>query len=200
MDRILEPLERTFAFLKRNPNLDGSTLLKKEAITLVKALNKYNEKAEAVELSLTADYAEAAALLEGDGKSLVTAEFIRQFTSRHCTNTLSFNKANKKERTALLLLAARDKKLTILKKQIDPSKKYREMYQKLLSETEKVIEKQVVAMKAGDFRGIVNAAGLDAPRTRGGAVSTAKAARNKVLQQIIRSKQSDELMDNLAYD
>ena len=106
MDRILEPLERTFAFLKRNPNLDGSTLLKKEAITLVKALNKYNEKAEAVELSLTADYAEAAALLEGDGKSLVTAEFIRQFTSRHCTNTLSFNKANKKERTALLLQTA----------------------------------------------------------------------------------------------
>jgi hypothetical protein len=200
MAGVFESLEKACDFLRQHPDLDGSTLLKKETNALVKALGKFNEKAEEVKLSLTADYAEAAALLEGDGKPLATPAFIREFTKKHCTTTLSFSRANKRERTALLLRAARDGKLSILKELIDPSKKFRQMYQALLSKPTADIKREILAMKPAVFRGIVNAAGLSAPRTKAGAVSTAKTARKKVLHQIIRSKQSDKLMDSLVFD
>jgi len=198
MDKVREPLQRAHGFLERNPNLDGSRLLKKEATALVKALNRYNEKTKEVELSLTPDFAETAAILEGDGRRLVTPDFVRDFTGKHCSETLTFSKANKKERTALLLLAAQDGKLRILKKKIDPSRKYREMYQSLLNESETIVEQRILEMKAADFRGIVNSAGLDAPRIKSGAVSTSKASRKKVLKQILRDKTSEELMDGLS--
>jgi hypothetical protein len=198
MDKVLEPLEQAAEFLKRHPNLDGSRLLKKEATALVKALDKYNDKAQELELSLTPDYAETAALIASEGKSLVTPDFVREFTRKQCSTILDFNKINKKERDALLLLTAQNGKLQALRKQLDPTKKYRERFQRLLSESDEVIKLTIFAMKARDFQEIVKAAGLDAPRTKSGTVSTGKGAKEIVLKQILREKKSDELMERLS--
>ena len=200
MKKIRESLQETLEFLNRYPNLDGSTLLKKEADSLWKALQKYNERAEEVGLSLTADFAETSSLLEGDGKNIVTPDFIKTFTRKHCSKILSFDKANKKERSELLLLAAKEKKLPILKKMIDPSKMYREMYQDIIKESTRGIEQKLLSMKPKDFQGLVNAVGLDAPRTKTGGISTSKTVRKNVLKQILRDKESDELMDALSGD
>ncbi|HTY23014.1 MAG TPA: hypothetical protein VMC85_07780 [Desulfomonilaceae bacterium] len=198
MDTVLEPLNRAFTFLKRYPNLDGSKLLEKEARGLIKALIKYNDKAETVHLSLIPDYAETAGLLEAEGKSLVTPDFVAEFTRKHCSRILSFDRINKKERTTLLLLAAKDGKLKDLKKQLDPTRKYREVFQNLLSEPAEVIRKKVVSMKSGDFQGMVKAVGLDAPRTRAGSISASKGAKENVIKQMLRDKKSDELMERLG--
>jgi hypothetical protein len=200
MDKILEPLTRASDFLRRYPNLDGSRVLNKEAAALVKALNKYNDKAAELELSLTPYYAETAAILEADGKPLVTPDFIRGFTGKYCSKTLSVSKVNKKEREALLKLAARDGKLQILRTQLDPTRKYREMFQRLLSESEDVIKQKILSMKAADFQGIVKGVGLDAPQTKAGAVSTSKGSKEAVLKQIFHVKRSDELMEDLTND
>jgi len=198
MGKVLEPLERASAFLRRNPNLEDSRLLQKEAAALVKALVNYNEKAGEIELSLTPDYAETASLLDSDGKPLATPDFVRDFTQKHCSVTLSFPKVNKKERTALLLLAARDKKLKILRQQLDPSKKHREMFQRLLGESDQNIRQKILSMKAADFQGLIKAVGLDAPHTQSGAISTSRAAKEGAIKQILGAKRSDELMDSLS--
>ena len=200
MAKIFEALNTAFDFLFRRPNLDGSTLLKKESETLGKALEKYNGKAGEIELSLMPDFAETAAIVEGDGKSLITADFIKDFTSRNCSSKLVVPKADKKARTALLMLAARENKLGLLKQQLDPIQKYRELFHTLMKQHEAAIKDKIYKMKPADFANLVKAAGLDAIKTSKGTVSTSKASRDKVLKQILRDKQSDELMTGLAQD
>lgn len=200
MQEIREHLERAFRFLQRHPNLDGSKLLDKEALALTKALTKYNQKAGEVELSLKPAFAETAGIIEAEGKSLLTPAFVEEFTRKHCSRTLSFKKINKKERATLLLLAAQDEKLETLRKHLDPTKKHRESFQRLLGETEVVIRARVLAMKPGEFQGMVTAVGLDAPLTKSGSISTAKGAKEKVIKQVLRAKESDDLMESLRYE
>ncbi len=200
METLLIMLQRTAQFLRRRPNLDGSILLRREARHLLRALKAYVEKAEEVELSLSADYAETAALIEGEGREFVTPEFVREFTRTHCTETLSFDRVNKKERTELLRLAARNDKLQALKRHLDPKEQYRELFRRLICLPDDDIEAAVMSMASGDFRGLAAASGLNVPRTETGTLSASKTARNKVLGQILGEKRSNELMDQLESD
>lgn len=200
MTRLLEALSKAADFIERHPNLERSHLLKKESESLDKALEKYNQKSEEIGLSFAPNYAEAAALIEGDAKSRVTTAFIRDFTKKNCSSQLVLEKADKKARTALLMLAARDNKLEQLKTALDQKQKYRQIFQELLEATEREIKTRVMTIPAREFGSLVSAVGLDAPRTKSGSVSASKAAREKVLKQILRDKTSEELMVGIGQD
>jgi hypothetical protein len=200
MTMLLEALKRAADFVERHPKLERSHDLKKESESLGNALRKYNAKAEEMALSFTPNYAETSALLEGEAKSRVTVEFIKSFTQKNCSSPLVCAKSDKKARTALLILAARDGKLEQLKKALDQNQKYRERFQRLLEAAETEIKTKLIAMPAGDFKGLVTAVGLDALKTQSGAVSTSKASREKALKQILRDKASEELMSGLGGD
>ncbi len=200
MVRLSEALRKATDFIERRPNLEGSHLLKRESESLSKALEKYNRKAEEIDLSLAPYYAETAALIEGDSKNRVTTKFIRDFTKKNCSTPLVFERADKKARLALLILAAREGKLEQLRGALDQKEKYRERYHELLKSTPNEITVELMAMPAGDFSALVNAVGFDAPRTTKGAISTARDARKKVLKQILRDKTSEDLMIGIGED
>jgi hypothetical protein len=200
MVKVLAALEQALKFIGRYPNLDGSHLLKKESASLASALEKYNSKAEEIELSFLPDYAETQSLIEGEAKKRVTADFIKKFTKKHCSTQLVFEKADKKARMALLLSASKDNKLHQLRQDLDQNQRYREMFQELGESSEGDIKVKILNMAAKDFTGLVVANGLDAIRTKGGAVSSSKLAREKVLKQILRDKMSDELIRGIGTD
>lgn len=199
MTRVIESVDRVRDFLKRQPDLESSTLLKTETADLVKALEKYLQKAEEIESTLKPGYAETLALIEGDGKSIATKEFIRKFSSENCSHTINPAKTDKKVRKELVLLAAKDNKLSKLKKALDPSRKYRELIKDLLHLTEHEITKRVSALKPAEFKGIVEANGLEATRTKTGTISTSAANKAKVVKQILHIKQSDSYLSGLGY-
>ena len=174
-------IKRITEFMERQPNLDSSILLKTEVQALCDAAEAYLVRAEEVELTLMPGYAETAALMEGDGRSIATVDFIRNFSKRYCTKILHPKRADKKARRSLLLLAAKDAKLEELRNQLDPDRKYRELAQRLLELDSKTIEKKILSMKSADFRALVTANGLDAHRTSSGQISCAKASRMKAL-------------------
>ena len=176
----------------------GQTLLKKESTSLANALEKYNAKTEEVELSLSPNFTEVAALVEGEAKSRVTTSFIKDFTNRHCSTKLVFQKSGKPARIALLLLAARGKTGPTSSRPFR-SEKYREMYHHLMETKEDNIRAKILGMPATDFKGIVTAIGLDAPRIQSG-VSSSATARKQVLKQMLRDKKTDELMNGLGPD
>ncbi len=199
MGKIRNGLSNALAFLDRQPALEGSNLLKKESTSLANALEKYNAKTEEVELSLSPNFTEVAALVEGEAKSRVTTSFIKDFTNRHCSTKLVFQKSGKPARIALLLLAAREGRLDQLRQALDRSEKYREMYHHLMETKEDNIRAKILGMPATDFKGIVTAIGLDAPRIQSG-VSSSATARKQVLKQMLRDKKTDELMNGLGPD
>lgn len=199
MTRVIEPVKRVMDFLRRQPDLDGSALLKTESAILVKAVDKYLQKAEEIELTLKPEYAETLALIERDGKSLATKDFIRKFSSENCSVTLTTAKTEKKARKELVLLAARDNKLAKLKKALDPSRKFRELMKQLLELTEQEIAARVSALKPAEFRGLVEANGLEASRTRGGTISTSAVSKTRVVKQILHIKRSDQYLSGLGY-
>jgi hypothetical protein len=198
MSTVIAHVKSVLDFLKRQPDLDGSHLLKKESAALLKAVEKYLSRAEEIELSLCPDYLEAQALLEGEGKTLATVSFIKAFSRKHCSRSLAPVKADKKARSDLLLLAAADKRLSELKTALDPSKEFRDLMATLLKMGNGAITEQVLAMPAARFRCLVDANGLDAGRTAGGSVSTSKAARQKVVEQILHIKASDRTLSDLV--
>jgi hypothetical protein len=200
MVKVLAALERAVKFIGRHPNLDGSHLLKKESASLASALEKYNSKTQEIELSFIPGYAETQSLVEGEAKKRVTVDFIKKFTKKHCSTQLVFDKADKKARTALLVSAAKDNKLHQLQKDLDQNQKYRELFQELGELGEGNIKVKILSMAAKDFTSLVVANGLDAIRTKGGAVSCSKSAREKVLKQILRDKMSDELIRGIGTD
>lgn len=200
MATVSDQIKRVTDFLKRQPNLDGSMLLKKESDALAKAAGKYAEKAENIELSLKPEYAETLALIEGDGKNIATTRFIKEFSATCCSRTLEFEKADKKARKELVDLAARENKLSKLKKALDPERKYREQIKELMKLDETTIASRILAMTAQTFKGLVEAVGLEATRTSSGAISTSKANKNKVLKQILHMKRSDEYLAGLDDD
>jgi hypothetical protein len=200
MIKILDALKKALDFINRHPKLEGSQLLNKESESLASALGKYNSKAEEIELSLAPNYTETAVLIEGEAKSRVSVSFIKEFTKKYCSFQLVFQKADKKARTALLMLAAREDKLKELQRNLDQNQKYREMFHKLIGGKQSDIRAEIMNMPAKDFGGLVTAVALDAPRIKSGAVSSSKTAREKVLKQILRDKMSDELMIGLGRD
>jgi hypothetical protein len=200
MSKLFEELKAATDFIKRRPKLEGSHLLKKESDSLLKALEKYNAKAGELDLSFTPGYTETAALIEGDAKSRVTVQFIKDFTRSHCSTQLVFEKADKKARTALLTRATRDGKLQKLQQVLDQRQRFRDMYHELLELADTEIKTRLLAMPAKDFCGLVTTIGLDAPRLKNSAVSASKASREKVLKQILRDKTSEELMSGIGGD
>lgn len=200
MARLTDALKKAEQFLTRHPSLEASTLLKKESATLIAALDKYSSKAEEIELSLTADFVVTADLVHGEAKNRVTKDFIRDFTKSHCSAPLVVVKADKKARTALLVLAAKDNKLPKLQELLDQSQRYREMLHQLLEKRESDIRQTILSMPSQDFGALVRAAGLDAPKTGTGAVSSSRKAREIVLKQVLRDKVSDQLMIRLGRD
>ncbi|MEW6349912.1 MAG: hypothetical protein AB1646_12670 [Thermodesulfobacteriota bacterium] len=197
MAELIERLQETMSVLSRHPEWERSTLLRAESRQLTAALDTYRAKVEALELSLNPDYIEAEALLEGHARNRVTAAFIKDFTRKHCSDQLVFPRVDKRARDALLIQAARDKKLRVLKDALDPEREYRQMYRDLASRPEKEIQEEVMGMEAGLLKEIVKAGVIESPRTRGGAVSTSLAARKQIVRQIIARKRSDELMAGL---
>ena len=183
-------IKRITDFMERQPNLDSSILLRSETQALCDAAKAYLAKAEEIELTLKPGYAETAALMEGDGKSIATVDFIRGFSKRYCSETLDPKRADKSARKALLLLAAEDSKLDELRNKLDPEKKYRELLQKLLESDDKTIKDRILSMKPADFKALVTANGLDAHRTSSGEVSSAKASRMKALLTMRRIQDS----------
>jgi hypothetical protein len=179
-------IKRIADFMERQPNLDSSILLRSEVQALCDAAEAYLTRAEEIELTLMPDYAETAALMEGDGRNIATVDFIRNFSKCHCTKMLNPKRADKKARRSLLLLAAKDGKLKELRTQLDPDKKFRDLLQKLLELDSKAIEKKILGMKPADFRAMVTANGLDAHRTNSGEISCAKASRIKAVLTLRR--------------
>jgi hypothetical protein len=199
MTRIRESVAQVMEFLKRQPDLDGSTLLKTEAAALEKAMQKYLQKAVEIELTLKPEYAETLALIEGDGKPLATKDFIKKFSSENCSVTLGPAKADKKARKELMLLAAKDNKLAKLKKALDPSRKYRELIKDLLELTEHEIAKRISSLKPAEFKGLVEANGLEVARTKSGTISTSASNKTKAVKQILHIKRSDQYLSGLRY-
>jgi hypothetical protein len=185
-------------FLKRHPELDGALLLSKESAAVAKSLEKYLEQAHAVELTLQPEYAATIALVEGDGKAVATVEFIMKFTAKNCSRALKPHKADKKARKELVMQAAQDDKLIQLRKALDPKRKYRDLMAELIKKSEDSIKSQVFSMTPVSFRGLVEANGLDVPRTASGAISTSKVNRDKVVKQIVHIKQSDRYLAGLS--
>jgi hypothetical protein len=98
------------------------------------------------------------------------------------------------------MLEAREDKLKELQRNLDQNQKYRKMFHNLIGGKQSDIRAEIMNMPAKDFGGLVTAVALDAPRTKSGAVSSSKTAREKVLKQILRDKMSDELMIGLGRD
>jgi len=199
MTKVTGFVARVMGFLKRQPDLDGSALLRTESAALAKALEKYIHKAEEIELTLKPEYAETLALIEGDGRSLATKDFIKKFSADNCSVLLSPAKTDKKARKELVLLAARENKLGKLKKALDPSRKYRELIKELLQLTEQQIAKRISRLKPAEFKGLVETNGLEASRTGSGAISTSAANKTKVVKQILHIKKSDQYLSGLGY-
>lgn len=199
MVKVIDSVARVMGFLKRQPDLDGSALLKNESTALAKALEKYIHKAEEIELTLKPEYAETLALIEADGKSVATKDFIKKFSGENCSVMLSPAKIDKKARKELVLLAARDNKLGKLKKALDPSRKFRELIKELLQLTENEVTARVAALKPAEFKGLVEANGLEASRTGTGTISTSAASKTRVVKQILHIKNSDQYLTGLGY-
>jgi hypothetical protein len=191
-------LAQAIEFLKRHPELDGALLLRKESTPLAKSLEKYLRQALDIELTLKPEYAATIVLVEGEGKTVATAEFIKKFTAKNCSRTLKPAKADRKARKELVMQAAQDDKLTQLRKALDPKRKYRDLMAELIRTSEDSIRSQVIAMAPVAFRNLVEANGLAVQRTSAGAVSTAKVNREKVVKQIVHIKQSDHYLAGLS--
>jgi hypothetical protein len=200
MANTMEALRRALDFLDRYPHLEGSNLLKTESERLATALEKYNSKAEGVELSLKPDFSEVAALIEGRAKRLLTASFIKDFAKKYCSTVLTVSRADKRARTDLLMLAAKEQKLQELRDVLDDSRKYRHMLHRLMDEKANEIQAKILNMPAEEFKALVEANGLDVIRTGTGKVSTKADSRKKTLKHILRDKTADDLMAGLGKD
>lgn len=194
---ILESVGEVTSFIKRRPELQRSKLLEKETRDLEKALAGYLAKAQEIEITLSPEYSEALALMNGDGKSLVTGDFMAKFCAENCGGSWAPTKRGKDGKKEFLLLVAKKNKLGKLKKALDPGKKYRELLAEMLLLTEKEIQQRISTIKADAFRGLVETNGFEAARTGRGAISTARENKTKVATQIIHMKKSDQCLSGL---
>jgi hypothetical protein len=151
------------------------------------------------ELTLKPEYAETLALIEGDGKPLATKDFIKKFSGENCSVTLSPAKVDKKARKELILLAAKENKLAKLKRALDPSRKYRELIKDLLELNDNEIADRISRLRPAEFKGLVEANGLEVARTKSGTISTSAANKTKAVKQILHIKRSDQYLSGLRY-
>jgi hypothetical protein len=198
MRDLSSSVEEVKAFLERQPGLQSSYDLRRESKALMLAIERFLDKAWELELTLSSGYAETAALMEGDCKSLASREFITSFSKNHCTKTLRPKRSDKRTRKALLIQAARDKKLKALRDALQPKKKYLEMFHDLLDLSDLDIEKRILSMKTTEMGAMARANGLEIMKTKTGRISGARRSRDLLIRQILEIKRSDESLDSLV--
>ena len=137
------------------------------------------------------NYSEVASLLEGEGKSTATKDFMEGFGLKIVGERLDIPKSDKASRKRFLRLVAKSGKLGELRERLDPNKFYRGLFDELIRRDLSEIEIKISAMGAKELTGLVEANGLKAPRTSTGRVSKSKKTLKTILSQIEKIKLSE---------
>lgn len=188
MENLVSNLKIAIEFLETYPNLARGSLLKTVVSSLEKSLEKFLIKAEELRLEQMPSYPEVAYLLEGEGKSIASVDFMRKFCLSRLGEKITITKSDKATRKIFLEMVAKAGKLSTLRDDLDPNKVYRNLFDELVKNDLPTIEKKLWDMKPNDLTGIVEANGLKAPKTATGKVSKTKKSIQIILSQIAKIK------------
>jgi hypothetical protein len=191
MNNLLSELLQAAKFLEEYPNLETSSDLASTVKSLEKSLLAFLAKAENLRLEQLPAYSEVAALLEGEGKGIATSEFMKNFCKTRLKAKFPAEKADKKTRAQFLKIVAKGDELMALKKDLDPYKKGRELFDELRKLDLTAIRQRLSKMDAKDLTMMVQANGLTAPKTGKGSVSKSKKSLDQIVSQIERVKLSE---------
>jgi len=168
-----------------------SSHLSTVAKSLGTSLNKFLAQAEDHELQYLPDYSEVAHLLETDGKSLASLEFMRNFIRIKLGQKFVAARADKATRLKFLKCVAKSGKLNDLKKELDPGKRYRDLFAKIVKLDLGILPTKLKELSSQDLTGLDEAIGFKAPRTGSGSVSKSRQSINHIVSQIQQIKLSE---------
>ncbi len=192
MSDLCTDLQKAATFLEKSPKLARSSRLQQPTKQLSQSLTAFLARADEIRLEEMPDFPVVSTLIEGEAKSMVSVAFMRDFAKTKLR--ASFNPANstKATRAQFLKMTAQHGKLSELREALDPKRKYKELVIELLRKERDEIVSELSQMTAKDLTGLVDANGMDAPRTGTGLVSKSKASIKKILEQI----ESVRVVDN----
>ena len=188
MNNLEVKINGILEFLKAYPNLVEGATLKKAFLNLEKAVDKALPLIEEAKLEELPNYSEVASLLEGEGKTIATKDFMEGFSFKIAGKRLDIPKSDKASRKRFLKLVAKSAKLGELRDRLDPNKFYRGLFDELIRHKLSEIEIKLSSMRAKELTGLVEANGLKAPRTKTGKVSKSKKTLKTILSQIEKIK------------
>ncbi len=184
MSDLCTDLRKAVIFLEKSPKLARSSHLQEPSRQLSRSLTAFLAKADEIRLEETPDFPAVANLIEGEAKPLVSVAFMRDFAKTKMGKSFNPAGSTKATRAQFLRMAAQQGKLSELREALDPKRKYKELVIELLRKTRDEIASELSQMTAKDLTGLVDANGMDAPRTGTGLVSKSRASLKKILEQI----------------
>ncbi len=191
MNNLVPQLSEAAEFLEKYPKLGTSSDLAAPLKSLETALGKFLAKAEDLRLEQLPAYAEVAALLEGDARSIADPKFMEKFCRTRLKVKFTVPRANRRSRAEFLKRVAREGLLLALKNELDPNKRGRDLFDQLRSLDATSIRNAVGAMTAKDLTLLADANGFTAPRTGSGLVSRNRKALDQLVSQIQQVKLSE---------
>ncbi|MGB6067612.1 MAG: hypothetical protein WBG50_22630 [Desulfomonilaceae bacterium] len=191
MNSLVSELREAAEFLEKYPKLETSSDLAAPLKSLSKTLVTFLGKAETLRLEQLPGYAEVAALLEGDGKAVATPEFMQNFCKAKLKQRFTAAKADKKSRAQFLKIVAKGDRLMAVKKELDPKKRGRDLFDELRRLDLNLVKGRLSAMPAKDLTLLVEANGFAAPKTGTGLVSKKGKSLDQIVSQISQVKLSE---------
>jgi hypothetical protein len=191
MNSLLPQLNKATELLSKYPEMEMSSQLTAVVKSLENSLGKFLAKAEDHELQYLPGYSEVAYLLEGEARSVANLEFMRNFSKVKLGQKFAATKADKPTRLRFLKWVAKAGKLNELKNELDPGKKYRDLFYNIVKLDAETLPGKLKELSSKELTGLVDANGFKAPRGAKGIVSKSKQSINQIVSQIREIKLSE---------
>jgi hypothetical protein len=188
MNNLIPQLNKATELLSKYPEMERSSHLTTVVKSLGNSLGKFLAKAEEHEMQYLPGYSEVAYLLEGEARSVADLKFMQNFSQLKLGQKFPASRADKPTRLKFLRCVAKAGKLSDLRTELDPGKRYKDLFDQIVKLDAETLAEKLKELSSRDLTGLVDANKLKAPRVAREIVSKRKQSIDQIVAQIKQIK------------